>query len=43
MWRDRSVHLGVQGTLDGIAHKDFEWYVMAGNWGDAVNFSKTFK
>ena len=43
MWRDRSVHLNVRGMLDGIAYKDFSWYVMAGTWDNALNFAKTFK
>jgi len=43
MWRDRSVHLNARDTLDGIAAKDFVWYVMAGTWNDAVTFAKMFK
>jgi hypothetical protein len=43
MWRDRSVHLNARDTLDGIAARDFVWYVLAGTWNDALTFAKTLK
>jgi len=43
LWRDRSVHLGARDTLDGIASKDFVWYVLAGPWDNALTFAKSLQ
>ncbi len=41
MWRNNSFHLSSVENLDGIASKKFVWYVMAGSWEKALQFSKT--
>lgn len=43
MWRNRSFHLGSQEALDGIAARDFAWYVMAGPWTGAQSFARALK
>jgi hypothetical protein len=43
MWRNRSFHLGSQEALDGIAAKDFVWYVMTGPWTGAETFARGLK
>ncbi len=43
MWRNRNFHLSSQDSLDGIAAKEFVWYVMAGSWNNALEFAKTLK
>jgi hypothetical protein len=43
MWRNRNFHLGSSEALDGIAAKDFVWYVMAGPWNAAEHFATTLK
>jgi hypothetical protein len=39
MWRNRSFHLGSEDALDGIAAKDFVWYVLPGSWENAKSFA----
>ena len=39
MWRNRSFHLGSDEALDGIAAKDFVWYVLPGSWESAKRFA----
>jgi hypothetical protein len=39
MWRNRNFHLGSHEALDGIAAKDFVWYVMPGSWENAKSFA----
>jgi hypothetical protein len=39
MWRNRSFHLGSDELLDGIAAKDFVWYVLPGSWDNAKSFA----
>lgn len=41
-WRMRSFHLGSREALDGIASKEFAWYVMAGPWRGALHFAQHF-
>lgn len=41
-WRMQSFHLESQEALDGIAAKDFTWYVMVGPWHGAVSFAQHF-
>jgi hypothetical protein len=43
MWRNHNFHLGSREALDGIAAKDFVWYVMAGSWNAAESFAKGLK
>jgi hypothetical protein len=40
MWRNRSFHLGSAEALDGIAAKDFVWYVLPGSWENAKSFAE---
>ncbi len=41
MWRNNSFHLSSSESLDGITSKKFVWYVMAGSWDKALQFSKS--
>ena len=41
MWRNRNFHLQSDEALDGIASKEFTWYVMTGPWKNALQFSRT--
>jgi hypothetical protein len=41
-WRMQSFHLQSREALDGVAAKDFTWYVMAGPWRDALSFAQSF-
>jgi len=43
MWRNRNFHLGSDEALDGIASKQFVWFVMAGPWKNALAFSGALK
>jgi hypothetical protein len=43
MWRNRNFHLGAHEALDGIAAKDFVWYVMPGPWENAKSYAATLK
>lgn len=43
MWRNHNFHLGSHEALDGIAAKDFVWYVMAGSWNAAEKFAQGLK
>lgn len=43
MWRNRNFHLGSHEALDGIAAKEFSWYVMAGSWNSAKAFAHSLK
>jgi hypothetical protein len=43
MWRNRNFHLGSHEALDGIAAKDFVWYVMPGAWENAKSYAATLK
>ena len=40
MWRNRNFHLSGSASLDGIADKEFSWYVMAGTWSSAQAFAE---
>ena len=40
MWRNHSFHLSGKEALDGIASKSFVWYVLVGNWKNAVAFAR---
>jgi len=40
MWRNHSFHLTSVESLDGVASKNFVWYVMVGSWDKALQFSK---
>lgn len=39
-WRNHSFHLSSGESLDGVASKNFVWYVMVGSWDKALEFSK---
>jgi hypothetical protein len=43
MWRNRSFHLSSNDSVDGIASKEFVWYVLAGPWNNALSFAQTLK
>jgi len=43
MWRNRNFHLNSSATLDGIAAKEFTWYVMPGSWEKAKSFAATLR
>jgi len=43
MWRNRNFHLGSAEALDGIASKQFVWFVMTGPWKNALAFSGALK
>ena len=43
MWRNRNFHLNATEALDGIAAKDFVWYVLPGSWENAEGFAKTLR
>ncbi len=41
MWRNRNFHLTGGASLDGVAAKEFTWYVLPGAWGPAQAFART--
>jgi hypothetical protein len=41
MWRNNSFHLSSHENIDGVTSKKFVWYVMAGSWDKALQFSKS--
>lgn len=43
MWRNRNFHLGSEEALDGIASKEFSWFVMTGSWNNALRFSRLLR
>lgn len=43
MWRNRNFHLQSDEALDGIASKEFVWFVMTGSWQNALQFSHSLR
>ena len=43
MWRNRNFHLSGRALLDGVAAKEFTWYVMPGAWAPAQAFAEKLR
>jgi len=43
MWRNRNFHLSGSASLDGVAAKEFTWYVMPGAWAPAQAFAEKLR